>query len=99
MNDDEIKNKFNNLREKYGELLIKLNRKKISHNDIQKHLFKEFNEEEISFLFGQNIWKFTNKKEIDLDKTIHIDGYEIKNLNKLKEDISKRKALTTIASR
>jgi len=68
MNDDEIKNKFNNLREKYGELLIKLNRKKISHNDIQKHLFKEFNEEEISFLFGQNIWKFTNKKEIDLGK-------------------------------
>jgi len=70
MNEKEIINKFNNLREKYGELLIKLKRKKIPLTNIQKYLFKEFKEEDISFIFGQNIWKFSDKDnhEINLGK-------------------------------
>lgn len=70
MNEIEIKDKFNSLREKYGEFLIKLKRNKISSDNWSEYLFKELKKEEISFIFGQNIWKFSDKHncEIDLGK-------------------------------
>ena len=70
MNKKEIKDKFNSLREKYGELLIRLKRNKIHSDKWSEYIFKEFKEEEISFIFGQNIWRFSEKDndEVNLGK-------------------------------
>jgi len=67
MNKNEIKNRFNYLRVKYGDLLIKLKRENIPSNKWNKYIFSEFNEEEILFIFGKNIWKFINNKNRLID--------------------------------
>ncbi len=93
MKNNEIKNRFNELRKKYGNILIKLKKQKIPENKWYDYISKEFNEKEISFLFGQNIWEFVNKKRrnnliLDLDKGTKV---KIKN-NSSKLIISPEKA-------
>ena len=70
--------------------MIKLNRNKINSYKWHEHIFKEFNEKEVSFIFGQNIWKFSNEKdcEINLGKGTKV----VINKNSSKLIISPKKA-------
>ncbi|MFH0837492.1 MAG: LAGLIDADG family homing endonuclease [Candidatus Aenigmatarchaeota archaeon] len=75
MNTQDIILKFNHLREIYGNLLIKLIKDKISYEEWHKSIADTFTDNELSFLFGLNIQKYTTPCTIDL---VHGSRFEIK---------------------
>jgi len=55
----------------------------------KKTTTEKLNELKSSLLLKKESLEKLNKKEIDLDKIMHVNNYEIKSLHKLKEDISR----------
>lgn len=84
----KVSEEFNLLRERYGNLLIRFYKEKINVGDWNGFIIKDFDKEEISFMFGINIKEhIKNNHDLEIDN-IEIDlGKESKFL--LKENSSR----------